>query len=126
MQTTRHILPILGSTFLAASLLTGCGDNEKSTRGSDAAESSPKSDGPPDLQESEHPLKEIKITGNDLMKFDKERLEALPGQPLKITFENVGTMPKASMGHNWALLKKGVDTNAFTEAGFASAGAGIV
>lgn len=128
MKTTRHILLILGSTFLAGSLFTGCGDGDEATGGSDAADSTATAGNnsakgsPAELRESEHPLKEIKITGNDLMKFSIEEIKALPGQPLKLTFENVGTMPKVSMGHNWALLNKGVNPSAFTEAGFASAG----
>lgn len=128
MKTTRHILPILGSAFLAASLLTGCGDNDKATGGSGAAESpaasgnSSSESGGTELRESEHPLKEIKITGNDQMKFSIESIKARPGQPLKVIFENIGTVPKASMGHNWVLIKKGTDAAAFAEAGFASAG----
>lgn len=128
MKTTRPIFQIFGSTFLVASLLTGCGDNDKATAGSDAAEPSAASTATtPDsgvtvLRESEHPLKEIKITGNDQMKFSTEAIKALPGQPLKVIFENIGTVPKASMGHNWVLIKKGTDAAAFAEAGFASAG----
>lgn len=129
MKKIHRIQPLLGTALLSAFLFTSCGDKssdanaEKNDSNSSSSNSSkPAKSSPPALVESEHPLKEIKITGNDQMKFNQDKLEALPGQPLKVTFENVGSMPKASMGHNWALLKKGVDVMAFTEAGFASAG----
>lgn len=129
MKTTPYIRPIVGAAFLGAALLTGCGDDDDSPAGgSDTVDSSANggngsgNGGPAELKESEHPLKEIGITGNDQMKFNVETLDARPGQPLEITFENVGTMPKASMGHNWVLLERDVDPMKFTEAGFASAG----
>jgi len=55
----------------------------------------------------------IEITGNDAMKFSMVEIHAKPGEPLSVTLTNVGTMPKFSMGHNWILLKKSVDVDAF-------------
>ncbi len=129
MKTTPHIRTILSATCLSAFLLSGCGDqssdaakSQDGSNSSSATSSEPAESAPPAVTESEHPLKEFKITGNDQMKFNIESIEAMAGQPLKVTFSNVGTMPKASMGHNWVLLKKDVDAAVFTEAGFASAG----
>lgn len=127
----KHAIPTTFAVLLAGALLfAGCESRDDASSADDGESgdeiassdvSAPGGASDAELAESEHPLKEIEITGNDRMKFDKESLTAKPGQPLEITFENVGTMPKASMGHNWVLLEKDVDGSAFTEAGFASA-----
>ena len=56
---------------------------------------------------------EITITGNDAMQFDKKTLEATEGQVVKVTFKNIGALPKEAMGHNWVLLKSGTDLMQF-------------
>jgi azurin len=58
----------------------------------------------------------ITIEANDAMKFNVTRIEAAPGETLKIVFKNVGTLPKEAMGHNWVLLAKGTDVMAFSTA----------
>ncbi|RYG55380.1 azurin, partial [bacterium] len=63
----------------------------------------------------------LEITGNDQMKFNVDKLEAQARQKVELTFKNVGTMPKESMGHNWCLLELKVDPAKFLEAGFAAA-----
>ncbi len=50
------------------------------------------------------------------MKFNITRIEAKPGEALKIVFKNMGTLPKEAMGHNWVLLAKGTDVMAFSTA----------
>ncbi len=55
------------------------------------------------------PAKEIVITGNDTMQFDQAALELTAGEATKITFKNVGNLPKAAMGHNFVILKPGSD-----------------
>jgi len=60
------------------------------------------------------------------MKFNLETIEAKAGQEVKLTFKNVGTMPKESMGHNWVLLEKNTDPAKFTEAGFGLAGSDYI
>ncbi|MBV9010286.1 MAG: azurin [Verrucomicrobia bacterium] len=49
------------------------------------------------------------------MKFSTTALEAVPGQQVTVTLSNKGTSPKASMGHNFVLLNKGVNWNQFVE-----------
>jgi azurin len=58
----------------------------------------------------------IEITANDQMKFSVATIEATAGEELKVVLNNVGTLPKEAMGHNWVLLKAGADV-----AGFATA-----
>lgn len=58
----------------------------------------------------------IEITGNDMMKFDITEIEATAGESLIVSLKNIGKIPKAGMAHNFVLLKKGVDAQAFSMA----------
>ncbi len=62
----------------------------------------------------------VEITANDQMKFNVTRIEANAGQQMKVVLTNIGSMPKAAMGHNWILLKKGADAQAFVNAAVAA------
>lgn len=55
----------------------------------------------------------ITIEGNDQMQFNKKELHAKAGQEVTLVLKHTGTMEKLAMGHNWCLLKKGVDMNEF-------------
>ena len=54
------------------------------------------------------------------MQYDKKEFKATEGQTIKLTFKNVGKLPKAAMGHNVVVLVKDTDVMAF--AGKAMAG----
>ena len=56
---------------------------------------------------------EVTITGNDSMQFDVKSFDASKGTDFKLTFKNVGKLPKIAMGHNLVVLKKGVSAIAF-------------
>ncbi|MEN9636251.1 MAG: hypothetical protein RL077_4655 [Verrucomicrobiota bacterium] len=58
----------------------------------------------------------VEITANDQMKFSLATIEAKEGEELKVVLTNQGTLPKEAMGHNWVLLKAGVDLAAFATA----------
>ncbi len=100
MKPSHRIFLVLCAALLGAALISGC--NSKSAK-------------------SSLPVKEIVITGSDQMKFDLTTIEAKAGQEVKLTFKNVGTMPKESMGHDWVLLEKNTDPLKFLEPGFAYA-----
>jgi azurin len=55
----------------------------------------------------------IKITGNDAMQFSVKRIDAKPGEKLKIVLTVQGSMGKAEMAHNWVLLAAGTDVAQF-------------
>ena len=55
----------------------------------------------------------IHITANDSLQFNKRQVNIKMGQPISVTFENVGKQPKATMGHNLVILKPGSDRDAF-------------
>lgn len=65
----------------------------------------------------EAPPKEVKITANDKMKYDLTAFEVKPGQKVSVTLTNVGTSPKASMGHNFIVLKQNTNVPKFLDEG---------
>lgn len=101
--------------LLAASavLLSSCGEKPPSKPGADSAPAPSVEREPADPN---LPRLEVTITGNDQMKFDTTEITARAGQEVAVTLKNVGSMPKISMGHNWVLLEKDADVNAFLEA----------
>lgn len=58
----------------------------------------------------EAPPKEVQIQADDKMRFDVTAFDAKPGQKVSVTIKNVGTTPKFSMGHNFVMLDKTVNT----------------
>lgn len=55
----------------------------------------------------------LEITGNDQMQYDRKKLHAPAGALVILTLKHVGTMAKTVMGHNWILLKQGIDLAQF-------------
>ncbi len=53
---------------------------------------------------SAEPEKTVVIVSNDNLKFNVTKIEAKPGEKIHVQLRNEGTLPKASMGHNWILL----------------------
>jgi len=58
----------------------------------------------------------IQIEVGDNMKFLPAAITVAPGESIKVVLKSVGKMPKAAMGHNFVLLKKGVDPKKLVEA----------
>ncbi len=58
-------------------------------------------------------VKTIVIKGSDAMQFDLKEIKVKAGQKVKLTLTHSGKLAKAAMGHNWVLLKQGVDVAAF-------------
>lgn len=57
------------------------------------------------------------LTGNDRMQYSDTIFKVNAAEKVKLTFKNIGKMPKNSMGHNFVLLAQGTDfTNFATEA----------
>jgi azurin len=104
IKTNLSCLALLGSL-----LLQGCG---------------PQSSAPPAAASAAVPAaptatpgpRVIDITANDTMKYSVTAIQASPGEALKVTLTNLGSLPKESMSHNWVLLKGGSDAGAFSNA----------
>ena len=60
--------------------------------------------------------REVKLEVGDSMKFSLLRIEARPGETLRLILINSGSAPKEAMGHNWILLRAGVDAVAYAKA----------
>ena len=58
-------------------------------------------------------VKTIVIKGSDAMQFDLKEIKVKAGQKIKLTLTHSGKLAKAAMGHNFVLLKPGVDIAAF-------------
>lgn len=56
---------------------------------------------------------ELQLSGNDQMKFDKDELKVPAGSTVRLTLKHTGEMAKEVMGHNFVLLKQGVDPMAY-------------
>ena len=106
----------LALSLLACGLiLTGCGKKEEA-----AAQASAATAAAPAAPAASAVLT-VEITANDTMKFNLTRIEAKAGQEIKVILTNIGSMPKAAMGHNWVLLAKGADVKAFVNAAVTAA-----
>lgn len=119
---------LLSPVLFAGLLLAGCGKKEVATSSgaaTSAAAPAPTATvaapaaAPATNGSAEKPsagARVIEITANDQMKFNVTSIEAKAGEQLKVVLTNVGTLPKEAMGHNWVLLKAGVDVTAFATA----------
>ena len=58
----------------------------------------------------EAPPKEITVQADDKMRYDVTAFDASPGQKISVTIKNIGTTPKFSMGHNFVLLDRIINT----------------
>jgi len=96
----KHLLlPVLAGSLL----LAGCGQKDQAAAPVSSTPSAPAA-------------ATFEVTANDTMKFNVTRLEVKAGQEVKITLTNTGNMPKAAMGHNLVILKKGADAKAYVDA----------
>ncbi len=93
--------PLLFSLCAASLIFSGCGPKNESAAPAAAANTAA---GP------------VEFTANDSMKFNLTRFEVKAGAEVTVSLTNMGNMPKAAMGHNWVLLKKGADAKAFANA----------
>lgn len=58
----------------------------------------------------------VEIESNDQMKYNLSEIRVKAGQKVQLTLKHVGKLPKASMGHNFVLLKEGTDMAKFAMA----------
>ena len=61
-------------------------------------------------------VRTVEIKGTDDMKFSVTNIDAKPGERIRVILSTVGSMPKIVMAHNFVLLKKGTDEQAFVNA----------
>ncbi len=55
----------------------------------------------------------VKLKATDAMQYDVKTIQATPGEALKVTLTTVSAMAKTEMAHNFVLLAKGTNADAF-------------
>jgi azurin len=63
---------------------------------------------------------------DNAMKFDVAKIDAVPGETIKVVLTNASTLPKDVMGHNWVLLTSGTDPVAFAAAAASDSASGYL
>lgn len=58
-------------------------------------------------------ITEIVLESNDQMKFNLSKIKVEAGSTVQLTLKHTGKLPKQAMGHNFVLLKKGVEMKNF-------------
>ena len=105
MKNLKYILV----TVIACTMFLNCGGEkkedkkEKITLGGTTSEE----------KKTDANLTELVISGNDMMKYDKNELKAKAGQKIKLTLRHIGKMDINVMGHNVVILKQGVNIAVF-------------
>ncbi|WP_257669057.1 azurin [Parapedobacter tibetensis] len=106
----------LAPLVVSALLIAACGGNQKE-ESSDTTETTTSETETPKVDipglDTVALSNDLALAGNDLMKYDKELFRVKAGEPIKLTFKNIGEMPKESMGHNVVVLQPGTDLPAF-------------
>ena len=64
----------------------------------------------------EDTVRTVVIIANDNMRYSVTRIDAHPGEKIRVQLRNEGTLPKEAMAHNWVLLKAGFDATAYATA----------
>ncbi len=103
--------------LLSPLLFTACGDSSSDSHAHHSAEfeesSSVEPTNPVTVVDG---VTIVEMTGNDRMKFNLEAFTVPAGGEVKLTFRNVGKMPKAAMGHNAVFLSADADAGRFATA----------
>ena len=104
---------VMGAIFFAA-----CGGNNQTNEESSAESTeTPATEEAPAVDipglDAVEVSNDLTLEANDQMKFDKNLFRVKVGEPVKLTLNNVGEMPKESMGHNVVVLTPGTDLPAF-------------
>ena len=106
MKTVKYMLV---SVFTLA-ILVSCGGEKKEEKKTEKVKLGVKKE----VKKVESEVAEIVISGDDLMRFDKSEIKVKAGQKVKVTLRHKGKLDLNIMGHNFVLLKKGVNLAAFS------------
>ena len=66
-------------------------------------------------EKTENNANSLVINSNDQMLFDKSLLKAKAGEEVDLVLNHTGNIGKEFMGHNFVLLKNGVDVDDFAQ-----------
>ena len=68
----------------------------------------------------------VSITANDQMRYSVTEITAKRGETLRVVLSSRGTMPKMAMSHNFVLLAKGTNVDAFANASAVAQASGYI
>lgn len=109
MKTFKYLV----LSFFSILVLSACGGKEEKRKEGFSYENKKDTSKSVETKNSN----DIFISGNDLMQFDKTEIRVKAGQKVKVTLRHKGKLDINLMGHNFVLLKQGVDLVGFaTEA----------
>lgn len=107
MKTIRiHVLALV-----SVLLLWSCGGKEEKKKEGFSYEKSTQQN--TDSKAVADNVANIVLTGNDLMQYNTKEIKVKAGQKVKLTLKHIGKLDINVMGHNFVLLKQGVDLVAF-------------
>lgn len=98
--------------FILTLVLIACGGKEKNN-----SEEQPLKIGASEVEkpaETDSNSVVLALAGNDMMQYDKKEFKVKAGQSVTLNFRHSGQMDKKVMGHNFVLLKPGVDITEFS------------
>ena len=105
MKLIKYVLLIL----ITKAILARCGDEKKKEETKEAIKIG--------VQKEEAAvdsnIAEVVISGDDLMKFDLSEIKVMAGQKVKVILRHMGKLDINVMGHNFVILKQGVNLNEF-------------
>ncbi|MGE5944817.1 MAG: azurin [Flavobacteriales bacterium] len=108
----RHIHYVLVTIFSLV-FLTSCGGEKKKEENKEPIKIGVQKEEEQTADESDSNVSEIVIVGDDMMKFDLSEIKVKAGQKVKITLRHKGKLDVNVMGHNFVILKEGVDMTDF-------------
>lgn len=102
---------------LASAMIVSCGDKKKKAEENAAKQVVVETTTPEKAPEEKLPEGTIELLSTDQMTFNKSEIVVKAGQKVTLVLKHTGKMSKQVMGHNFVLLKSGVDVAKFaTEA----------
>jgi azurin len=105
------IVKLVSGLVFSSLVLIGCGGKEEKKKEGFSYEKTEETKVETVKEESN--VETVVLAGTDLMKFDKAEIRVPAGKKIKLTLRHTGKMDINVMGHNFVLLKQGVDMAAF-------------
>ncbi len=96
--------------FLISIVFYNCGEDKKKEEKPSIKLETKTED---NASKSDPNVADLTITGDDMMKYNKNELRAKAGQKVKITLRHIGKLDKQVMGHNVVILNQGVNPEDF-------------
>lgn len=106
-----NVLKLLGILVFASFMFTSCGEKKEKKKEGFSYEKT--EEVKPAVSETESDVENVVIVGDDQMKFDKSEIKVKSGKTVKLTLRHKGKMDVNVMGHNFVLLKQGVNVSQF-------------